>query len=59
MNVKRNSPLNCSSEDLARRLLSIGFKHLIFSLPPGDAKQTLDNLDARAKLAWKHGSISA
>jgi probable F420-dependent oxidoreductase len=43
--------------DLARRLLEIGFKHLIFSLPSGDAKRTLDDLDARAKLAGKLASI--
>ena len=45
------------SEDLARRLLKIGFEHLIFSLPSGNAKQTTDDLDARAELARKLGSI--
>jgi len=45
------------SEDLAKRLLGIGFKHLIFSLPSGNSKQTLDDLDARAELAVKLGSI--
>ena len=45
------------SEDLAKRLLSIGFKQLIFSLPSGNAKQTMDDLDARAELAGKLGSI--
>jgi alkanesulfonate monooxygenase SsuD/methylene tetrahydromethanopterin reductase-like flavin-dependent oxidoreductase (luciferase family) len=41
------------SEDLAKRLLQIGFRHLIFSLGAGDAKQTMDDLDARAELARK------
>jgi hypothetical protein len=45
------------SEDLAERLLGIGFKHLIFSLPSGNSEQTLDDLDARAALAVKLGSI--
>jgi hypothetical protein len=45
------------SKDLAKRLLRIGFKHLIFSLPSGNAKQTMDDLDARAELAGKLGSI--
>jgi len=46
------------SEDLAKRLLRIGFKHLIFSLPSsGNAKRTMDDLDARAELAGKLGSI--
>ena len=45
------------SEDLARRLLGIGFKHLIFSLPSGNAKQTMDDLDARVELARRLGSI--
>ena len=34
-------------------------KHLIFSLPSGNAKQTMDDLDARAELAGKLGSIGA
>ena len=45
------------SEDLAKRLLRMGFKHLIFSLPSGNAKQTMDDLDSRAELAGKLGSI--
>jgi hypothetical protein len=45
------------SEDLAERLLGIGFKHLIFSLPSGHSNQTMDELDARAELAVKLGSI--
>jgi hypothetical protein len=47
------------SEDLAMRLLKIGFKHLIFSLPVGDAKQTIDDLDTRAELARKLRAIGA
>ena len=47
------------SEELAKRLLTIGFKHLIFSLPSGSLKQTMDDLDARAELAGKLGSIGA
>jgi len=45
------------SEDLARRLLRIGFRHLIFSLPSGNAKQTMDDLDTLAELAGKLGSM--
>ena len=45
------------SEELAERLLGLGFKHLIFSLPSGNSKQTMDDLDARAELAEKLGSI--
>jgi len=45
------------SEDLAKRLLRMGFKHLIFSLPSGNAKQTMDDLDARAELGGRLGSI--
>jgi len=45
------------SEELARRLLGIGFKHLIFSLPSGAAKQTMKDLDARAELAQKLRSM--
>jgi hypothetical protein len=47
------------SEDLARRLLGIGFKHLIFSLPSGNAEQTMDDLDARAELAKMLNSVMA
>lgn len=47
------------SEDLAKRLLGIGFKHLIFSLPSGNAEQTMDDLDARAELAKKLHSVVA
>ena len=46
------------SEDLAERLLRIGFKHLIFSLPVGDAQQTTDDLDVRAELAAKLRAIA-
>jgi hypothetical protein len=45
------------SEDLAERLLGIGLNILIFSLPSGNSRQTLDDLDARAALAVKLGSI--
>ncbi len=45
------------SEDLAKRLLGIGFKHLIFSLPSGDSKGTMDDLDALAELTAKLRSI--
>jgi alkanesulfonate monooxygenase SsuD/methylene tetrahydromethanopterin reductase-like flavin-dependent oxidoreductase (luciferase family) len=45
-------------EDLAKRLLGIGFRHLIFSPPAGDAKQTMNALDARAELARKLGSVA-
>jgi probable F420-dependent oxidoreductase len=44
-------------EDLTQRLLGIGFKHLIFSLPVGDAKQTINELDVRAELAAKLHSL--
>ena len=47
------------SEDLAKRLLGIGFKHLIFSLPSGNTEQTMDDLDARAELAKKLHSVMA
>jgi probable F420-dependent oxidoreductase len=41
------------SEDLAKRLLQIGFSHLIFSLPTADSEQTLRELDACAGLVRK------
>jgi len=46
-------------EDTAQRLVASGFQHIIFTLPPAGADQTLPILDTYANLAHKLGSKTA